>query len=229
MRYYELLVTAMLNKDIPFNCSNEELSNFINIAMLQDDVLKAKHLSKGFKHYNFSSFYPTEKDKVYKKGKIYLFTVRSAEKDFIQKLKRTLKEVKHNGINVIASELKEKKQQFITEINTITPVVVTLKEGKHWQHGEDIELLKQGLHNNLRNKYQHLFEIDLNDNELFFDGIIITNRKSIITQYKGGCLIGNKLKLQIKTDDNSQIIATMCLMSGLGEKNSIGMGFCHAH
>ena len=72
MKYFELICTAYIKKDIRFKDSFEVISKYISSSMAQNKELKALH-EKGrvFKHYAFGNFYPIEKEKVYKKGNSY--------------------------------------------------------------------------------------------------------------------------------------------------------------
>jgi CRISPR-associated endoribonuclease Cas6 len=231
MKFYELVVTAMLTEDILYNKSYEKLSQLINLAMYQDEQLKQRHLLyKTYKFYNFSSLYPTEKDKIYKKGKVYIFTIRSADEYFANTIKKCLKIASNNGsIVTVASELIEKKSQFISELRSVTPAVITNGRDNHWKPGEDFNVLQDNINKNAKYKYEKFFDKEIGIAGSFFYGIEVLNNSPIFVSYKTGCLIGNKFKLLINPDELSQELATMCLSSGLGIKNSIGMGFCHAH
>jgi CRISPR-associated endoribonuclease Cas6 len=58
--------------------------------MAQTDKQKALHNQKGYKYYSFGNFYPIEKNKIYKQGNSYKFTMRSLSEEFIKTLSTTL-------------------------------------------------------------------------------------------------------------------------------------------
>ena len=226
--FYELVVTAYLNKDIPFQNAQEVISIQVNEAMKGDKQLSERHTAPGLKFYNFSSFYPLEEDKIYKANNIYIFRVRSIDHQFIQKISKLIKKGDAQYFNVLATEVIKKHQQFITQLYTVTPIVVTVARNTHWQIGQDFEQFKKQLHNNTEKKYNQFYNKDIAA-EPFFEGIELLNPQTIVVPYKQGYLMGNKLRLHIKHDDVSQCLAHVVLGCGLGEKNSLGMGYCHAH
>ncbi|APU86937.1 CRISPR associated Cas6 family protein (plasmid) [Clostridium botulinum] len=83
--------------------------------------------------------------------------------------------------------------------------------------------------NNLLHKHNTISCNKLTTQDTIFHCLSITNNKTIYIPYKKGLLLGNKLKIQVKEDDISQTLATVALGAGIGEKNSIGMGFCYGH
>lgn len=226
---YQLQVTAMLNEDTHLKNCSEHISMFLNKVMLGDETLKNLHLGKGYKYYCFSGLYPLEEDKTYKQGRVYVFTLRSADKNFILRMKPLLKKTQ-GFFTVLATEYQEVKERFINQIYTVTPLVVTvdrdLDRSRHWQLGDDLNILKYNLHNNLKTKYEIFHGEKLIDMENFISGIQFLNEHSVVISYKGGYLMGNKIRLQVKDDEVSQKIASMAHSCGLGEKNGLGMGFC---
>ena len=83
----------------------------------------------------------------------------------------------------------------------------------------------QALHNNLVKKYKDLFG-DIETDENFIELLEIKNRLPIAMKYKNGRIYGNKFFIRPKGDAVSQKLAFMVLADGLGEKNSLGFGFC---
>lgn len=227
MKFYEMVVTVYLNKNIHFKNANECISRHINRAMAEDPKLKELHKETGLKFYIFSSFYPVEKDRVYKANKIYIFRLRALREDFIRTLSQHIKQVDTVCFNVIATDIKQRKEQFVDQLYTVTPVIVSIDRRKHWTKEHSFELLKNHLHANAEKKYNQFFNANVQIDS-FISGIELLNPYTIPIPYKKGYLLGNKLILHIKTDEASQKLATMVLASGLGEKNSIGMGYCHA-
>lgn len=226
MRYHEVCITVYLHADIHFTQAGEIVSNTINRAMLLDPELAQKHAANGYKFYTFSYPYPAEQDKVYKTGRIYLIRIRSLEKGFVDKLKELLPAVAKE-FKVLASEVKEQKYRFISELTTITPAICTV-EGRHWTPQDDILLLQERMHINLLKKYKHFYGTSLETNQNFIQYMEILNNKPLALKYKNTTLITNKFKLQINPEDASQKLAFCAMATGLLEKGSLGLGFCAA-
>lgn len=228
--YYELELEIKLKRNVYFSKSHELLSKFFNKVMLLDEYLKKLHKDSGFKLYSFSGLYPAENDKIYKTNKLYKIRMRSLDAKFTCAMQFALSQITDRDINVISIKLIKKQQQFINEIVTITPAVFTInpKEG-YWQIGNDIDLLEKRMTTNLEKKYNALFNTEIENSDIFLHCLNVTNMKTIYIPYKEGLLLSNKFRIQVKEDDISQKLATIALGAGLGEKNSIGMGFCYAH
>jgi CRISPR-associated endoribonuclease Cas6 len=236
MKYFELRCKAYLKKDIDFKSSFETLSKFISYSMAQDEELKKIHLNRGFKFYTFGTFYPIEKDKLYKKDNSYTFTIRSLDESFIDRLSNKLREnINNPKILVIQTQKRTFKQSFITELYTTTPVITSIPNTnpvKYWTLKEDGDILnlQRLLHENLEKKYKEFYKDELKNSANFIQLLELKNRvPQNITIEKDGKTIrffGNKFKIIPNEDEISQKLAFLALGAGLGEKNSFGGGFC---
>lgn len=226
--YYEIICTIYLLKNIYFDEANEKIGRFINSSMLLDDELAKTHGKKGYKYYVYDSPYPREKDKTYKKGRVYVFKVRSIDKELLSKIRRTLTKTRCEDFQVISIELKSYKQFFVNELYTVTPAVLTV-DNRFWIKGDSIKLLERRIQDNLIKKYQDYYGKTIETEESFIQGIKLRNHKPIGLKYKNIRLMGNKMSILVKEDELSQKLAFMALGTGLLEKNSSnGMGFCIA-
>jgi CRISPR-associated endoribonuclease Cas6 len=226
LKYYELTCTTYLLKDIYFDDLNESLGRYINKSMILDDGLKKIHGSKGYKYYVYDNLFPRESDKVYKKGRVYIFVIRSIDKSLLGKMARVLPLVKDSSLKVISLELKEFVPNHISQLYTVTPAILTV-DNRFWVKGDSIELLERRIQDNLCKKYHDYYNGRLEVEGNFIRGIEIKNDKTIGINYKNIRLMGNKFKILVKEDETSQKLATMALATGLLEKNSSnGMGFC---
>lgn len=235
MKYYELVCTAFVKKDIEFKNSFDILSKYINFSMSLDDELKRFHEEKCFKNYCFGGLYPTEKEKVYKRGTVYKFTIRGLDESFIDKLSNILRQnVDNNIIQIVETNKKTIKQFFISEIYSATPVIVSMpkqkgEKQKFWSIEDDIFLLQKQLQDNLEKKYKAFYNEELNSTQNFIQLFEIKNRvpQSIYftKNERTVRLFGNKFKFIINEDEVSQKLAFVALSCGLGEKQSYGGGF----
>ena len=229
MEYYELTLTVQLAEDLDYTLANDRLGQEISNAMLKDSELIELHGRKGFKHYSFNSFYPVEKDGVYKAGRVYIFKIRSLDQSFIKKIKVLLSSNDAELFKVLSTQPKTVKKNFISNLYTLTPVIVTIEDGKPWVKEEDFLLLQKQLQSNLEKKYNDFFdtEFDKNADFSFIQRIELLNRKPMVVKYKRIKFLGNKFKIWVNEDEKSQKLAFTAMACGLGEKNTIiGAGFC---
>ena len=233
MKYFELRCTAYLKKDIDFKNSFDILSKYISFSMAQDEELKELHNQKGFKHYSFGNLYPPQKDKVYKQGNSYQFTLRSLDERFIDALAKDLRtNINNPHLIIVETQKKAVKQFFISELYSVTPVIVSVANGLYWSIDKDGDILKlqKQLHDNLEKKYQSFYGKSIKGAQNFIQLLELKNRypQSIyITKDKKDVrLFGNKFRIVPNEDETSQKLAFVALACGLGEKNSFGGGFC---
>ena len=232
MKYYELICTAYLKRDITFKDSFEKIAKYISYSMAQIEKFEKLHNQNSFKHYTFSNFTPIQKDKVYKRGNNYQFKIRSLDEEFIDRLEQTLREnINNPNFLVVIASKKIVKQFFINELYSITPVITSVENGKFWtlqQDGDIVKLYNQ-LHSNLDRKYQAFYGKKLQSSENFIKLLELKNQKpqTIWTSKNGKSFrfFGNKFKIVPHEDEISQKLAFIALACGLGEKNSFGGGF----
>lgn len=226
MNFIELTITVLLKENIYFSDSSYIIAKNINKSMLLDEWLKENHPKKEYKNYVFNSFYPLERDKVYKKDKLYIFKIRSINKVFMEKLQLCLRSLESNDFNVISVAINEINQKPIKDIYTVTPVIVTI-ENKPWLQQNDIEVFKNRLEINLEKKYKEFFNEDITGVNKVIKSIEFKNRMPMHLNYKGIKLLGNKARIEIYDNEDAQKLAFMAMAVGLGEKNSaVGAGFC---
>jgi len=202
--------------------------------MAQTQELKELHDKKNsYKFYNFGNFYPIEKERVYKKGESYQFRVRSPNESFVDNLSKTLRQnIDNPNFLVVEVHKKSIKQFFVTELYSVTPIIITSDNGLYWtmQKDGDIVKLQRALHDNLEKKYFDFYGEKLKSKQSFVHLLEIKNRKpqTIWTSKDGKSFrfFGNKFKIVPNEDEVSQKLAFLALGSGLGEKNSFGGGFC---
>ncbi|HHD82319.1 MAG TPA: CRISPR-associated endoribonuclease Cas6, partial [Campylobacterales bacterium] len=233
MKHFELTCTAYLKNDIPFKSSFDALSKYISYSMAQVESLKKLHKETGFKHYSFGSFYPIEKQQVYKKGNSYQFTLRSLDEQFIDQLSKTLRQnIDNPNFLVVETHKKIINQFFISELYSATPVIVTVDKGLYWSLDKDGDILKlqQQLHDNLEKKYQAFYNEPIKGVQNFIQLLEIKNKypQSIYMtkNTRDVRFFGNKFRIIPNEDEVSQKLAFVALACGLGEKNSFGGGFC---
>lgn len=222
--YYELLLTIRLKKTIELKNMNEELSNAINFGFTIDEDLKAFHEKNKIKMYVFHGLYPIAKR--YKERNKHYFSIRSFNKELLLKLGNSLGQKENKLFTIIGITFEETNFKPIRELKTLTPVVATIKDGRYWNKAEFNEKqLRKAIENNLLKKYSILNNKDRTEHN-FIESFERTSKHDIVISYKNGKIIGHKIKIRFKEDILSQELAFIALGIGLGEKNSLGFGFC---
>jgi len=201
--------------------------------MAQIDKLEKLHKQKGYKYYSFGNFYPIEKEKIYKKGNTYQFVLRSLDETFIETLSKALRQnIDNPNFLVIDTHKRVVKQFFISELYSVTPVIVSIENGLFWTMEKDGDIMKlqKQLHDNLEKKYQSFYGEPIKSEQNFIQLLEIKNRVpqniQITKNGKNIRLFGNKFRIVPNEDEISQRLAFLVLSCGLGEKNSFGGGFC---
>ncbi|MBW9158407.1 MULTISPECIES: CRISPR-associated endoribonuclease Cas6 [Clostridium] len=228
MEYAGLTITACLLQDVYFTKAGEVIGQVINKASYMDNQLAEKHVRNEYKNYCFDLLYPLESDKTYKRGRIYVFRIRSLEENFIVKLKLLLPKVQSDFMKIIAIEQNNIKQKHIIELYTVTPALVTV-DNKHWLPQDNFMLLQQRFQMNLEKKYKAYYGEALNVKQSFIQHIEILNHKPMSFFYKNTKLLANKFKIIPNDDIISQKLAFVAEATGIGEKSSAaGLGYCNA-
>ena len=243
MKYYELKCVAYIKTNIEFRNSFDVLSKFINFSMLDGGQLEKNHENKGFKNYSFGGFYPIEKEKIYKKGKTYTFTLRSLNQEFINKIDKLLRQnINSFNLQVVETTTKTINKFFITSLYSVTPVIVSLpkkdnrdrkEKQRFWSIEDDIFALQKQLQDNLLKKYKSFYGEELDTTQNFIQLFEIKNRvpqsiyftKKFNDKEQTVRLFGNKFRFIVNEDEVSQKLAFVALACGLGEKQSYGGGF----
>lgn len=228
MKFTELTLTCYLKTNVHFTKANELISRFINKSMLLNQKLLEIHKQTGYKFYCFSSFYPLEKDKIYKAGRIYVFNIRSLDKKIITDLKCIMSKNESNSLKVIAAELKTVKRSHIVELYTLTPAVITIEGNKHWIPGNKIDIVLDRFQGNLEKKYNQFCKQQINPKQNFIQRLEVLNKKTFSFPYKNTHFLASRYRLDINDDEASQKLAFIAAATGIGEKSSsLGMGFCN--
>lgn len=230
MKYFSLTVTVMVKRDVYFQNVQEEIGRYLNQSMLLNDTLKEMHGRKGFKAYVYSGLYPIEvKTKVYKAGSVYIFRIRSLKEEFLEALARCLRKQKSEQFQCIAVEKVTYRNKVVQELYSATPFILTVN-GQPWlRENGDFDLLIKRIEDNADKKYQDVFKQKV-ENTHFIQRLELLNQKPIAVKYKGIRLLGNKLRMTVNGDEDSQKLACTVLGMGLAEKGAaLGLGFCFAN
>lgn len=242
MKIFELKCEALLKSDIYLKDSFSILSKFINYSIHQNKRIDSEEKNSFINNYCFGNFYPIESDKFYKKDKSYKFIIRSISEELIEELQLSLYEnINNEFVRIVNIEKKEIEQFFINELYSATPVIISDRRDQNgkqlfWSldYNGDMEILEKRLQKNLEKKLRLFCSEDIHATESFIEKIELKNQKPQSIYFKTNKnkeekvvrLIGNKFKIIPNKDELSQKLAFLSLAVGLGEKSSLGGGFC---
>lgn len=222
MKVYEMNIRTYLKRDLSRDEVQEKISLLVSDYMGRDILFNTLHETRGFKPYCFSNLKPIGKE--YKKDNLYSFIIRTIDETFLTYFLNGFENFENNYFKNININCKSIKQRLIKEVYTVNPVVIKDEKG-YWRENKDISFFEDRLNQNLINKYNFFEREELQKEENFYNTLEIINKYPITTGYKGVKLLGDKLKLTINLDKESQDLIYLALGTGLLENNSVGNGF----
>jgi len=221
---YEIKLKIKLNKEILFRNYPEFVANNINKILFNSLLFRSLHINNSFKPYVVGSLNPLEKDKVYKKDKNYILTIRTIDESFCNEFLKASKRAYNLDFEIENIEIKELKVGFIDTLYTITPAIITISKNRYWTQEDDLQLLFKAIKKNLEKKYYEFYRQELTTKENIIPYIELKNEKPIVFNYKKGKLFSNRFKIAFESDKNSQKLAKLALGVGILEKNTLGFG-----
>ena len=90
VQIYQIDCKVYLMKSIELVHTLEEISFYIDLGLAQSEKMMEFHERRGFKCYVHSNFQQIEKDKIYKEGKIYSFSIRCVGEELKDYFSKTL-------------------------------------------------------------------------------------------------------------------------------------------
>lgn len=224
MKVYEIALKVFLLKEIYFSESQSKIADLIDQTLVKDEKFLSIHNKNMYKNYCFNSFYPLERDGVYKVGSIYTIKIRTIDKEMAIYLNDKIANEYTNCIKALTTEIRIIPKKDIEKIYTITPLIIKNDTG-YWKNSLSFDGFEKRLKENLIKKYNRLNETKIDEDFQLYTSIEVNNRMPIACSYKGKKLLGDKVNLVISDDEMAQNLAYMSLGVGLGEINARGYGF----
>lgn len=222
---YNLNCKVYLLQNIELINMLKEISHMVDVALCSTDTMIKFHEENQFKNYCISGFKEIERDRIYKEGKVYSFSIRCISKEFAEFLCRQLSKADTNTMKGLVCDYKVIPHMYIDRLYTVTPAVVQIQEGGYWRNKIAIDEYERLLFENSVKKYNSMTGDRLDENFKLYDTITFLNKVPIKTNYKSIQLLGDKVELAINSDERAQAVAYMLLGTGALLKNSRGYGF----
>lgn len=225
LKVFEIRLKVYLLENIPVETVQKKTAALIDICLSKDEALLKFHETNQFKNYSFGNPYPLEKDKVYKKDKVYVITIRTIDPKLAEVFSNNLVHERSEEMQALTCENRmiPKKNKIIDTIYSISPVIV--KAERYWRGVFSLEEYEKRLTVNLIKKYNTFCNTKIDENFEFIRMIEVKNRTPITVSYKKIKLLGDKIALKVADNTLSQELSYMTLGTGLGEINARGAGF----
>ncbi|TCS75232.1 CRISPR-associated endoribonuclease Cas6 [Muricomes intestini] len=221
---YELKLKVYLLKDIANKDALNQISKFIDEALSENGHFLRLHQRNCYKNYTFCSFWPLEKDGVYKSDTIYTVVLRTIDTNLAIYFEKKLKDHFNDTIKGLNCETKIIPKHLIETIYSLTPVLLKDDRG-YWKRYLSISEFEERVKVNLIKKYNVFSGEKVNEDFQLYSTIRFLNRCPIKVPYKDIHLLGDKLELQVAENPQAQELIYMSLGTGLLESNARGYGF----
>lgn len=224
MQVYQIRIKLYMLTDVALNRVQTNLTAFIDKGFLENEDLLQMHEENRFKNYCYDLPYPVEKDKIYKKGKIYTVTIRTID----PKLAKYFQEVCVNSftdeVKGLTSEIRIIPKKVIDSLYTLTPVILKDDKG-YWRKHMQLAEFENQLKVNLIKKWNAFTGEKLSEDFSLYTLLEFLNETPVPMEYKSIKLLGDKIRLQIADNETAQKLAYMALGTGLLSMNSRGAGY----
>lgn len=224
IQVYQIDCKVYLQKDIKFDHILYEISNFIDSGFGKDKHMLEFHQRQGYKNYVHSGFKEIEKDKKYKEGNIYSFSIRCLDEKLKDYLCHTLKDTFNATMKGLATTVRAIVKKTIEKLYSLTPVLIKLDEG-YWKGNIDFTSYEKRLIDNAMKKTKFVLGEDFNEDFVLYNRVELLNHKPICSKFKDISFLGDKVELHIAENAMAQQVAYILLGTGVLENNTRGYGF----
>lgn len=225
MDVYQIRIKLFLLQNIPADRVQEKVTIFIDTGFARRAELLRSHKENQFKRYCYDSFYPVEKDKVYKEGHIYTITVRTIDWELADFFNETYGDHATREMKGLVTEMRILPKKMIEYLYTLTPAILKDHQYGYWRTHMSLEKFEERLKNNLIKKWNYFTCDRIREDFPLYTCLEFLNTRPISVKYKQIHLLGDKIRLQIADDELSQKLAYLALGTGLLELNARGYGF----
>jgi len=225
LQVFELDLKLFLLKNIEHENVYAKISYFIDSALAKDYQLLNLHNSNMFKYYVFNTFYPIEKEQLYKKDNIYAIQIRTVNVNLAKYFNSVLKNHYTEDMKGLTIDIRSIPRKYIDYFYSLTPILLKNSDFGYWRDNLSVIDFERRIKENLIKKYNNVMNLKIEENFELFTSLEITNQKPIAFTYKSKKILGDKVKINISNNDKAQELAYMALGTGIGEMNARGAGY----
>lgn len=224
MNIFEIRINLYLLSSIPLNQTQMEIANFIDSGFVGDEKLMKMHEENAYKPYSFALLYPIEREKIYRKGKIYTVTIRTIDRSLAVFFSEHCANHYTDTMKGLTAEIKIIPKKMIECLYNLTPSVLKDKGG-YWRTHMSLQEFENRMKINLIKKWNFFRDDKLSEDFQLYTMLEFLNDGPISIEYKGIKLLGDKVRIQVADNETAQNLAYLALATGLCENNSRGCGF----
>lgn len=223
-KVYELSLKIYLLKNIEEKEVLQSIAELIDKSFIENSELAEFHETNTYKKYVFNGLYPIERNKIYFKGRIYSFQIRTVDEKLCSHFEKVLVNEYTDKIKVLTVQKRVVPKKNIEKIYSITPCIEKFEEG-YWKNNHSVEEFEKRLTDNLIKKYAQILDKEIDEDIEIFTLISFDNKKPIGVNYKGVKLLGDKVTLYVAGNLAAQEIAYLAIGTGILEMNARGNGY----
>ena len=223
----QIRIKMFVINNIPVEEIQREMAAFLDRELVKDARFAELHQQNRYKGYCMDSLHPAERDKVYKKDRIYTLTIRTIDPELAGYFASQAVNGYTQSVKALTAEVKIISQKPIELLYSLTPVILKCEEKGYWRDSLSVEQYVERLKINLLKKWRQFYGGKLPEDFELFTGIEFLNKVPVKVEYKNIHLLGDKLRLHIAENETAQNLAQLAIGAGLGEMNSRGYGTCN--
>ena len=138
MQIIQIRGKILVKEDTPAHDMQSRVCGLIDYSFSKRDELLSMHNMNKYKFYCFDSLYPVERERIYKKGKVYALTIRTLDLNLAEFFSNSLLDVETYYVKALSSEIKIIPQRPIEKIYSLTPAIIKNDSG-YWRDSMSID------------------------------------------------------------------------------------------
>ncbi|MFJ5769456.1 CRISPR-associated endoribonuclease Cas6 [Psychrobacillus sp. NPDC093180] len=227
MKIFEIRLKVYLLKNVPGENSAEEISKLIDQSLFMNEQTKEMHEKREYAPYTFNSFFPIEKSNLYKEGNIYTIIIRTISEEFKNHCENYLSNCYTETLKALSVEARIFREGLIEKVYSISPALIKTDSG-YWRNQLTLQDFERLLKENLYKKYKHFYQQEIDESVELYTHLQFDNRIPVAINYKGKKLLGDKVTIQVASNEVAQTLFFMALGVGILNNNARGSGYLNA-
>ncbi|MFL0253317.1 CRISPR-associated endoribonuclease Cas6 [Clostridium neuense] len=224
LKVYEISIKTYLLESIEEKDVLQSIAELIDKSFIKNSELAEFHETNAYKKYVFNALYPIEKNKIYFKGRIYSFQIRTVDEKLCSHFEKVLVNEYTDKIKVLTVQKRVVPRRCIEKLYSITTCIEKFEDG-YWKSNHSVEEFEKRLTDNLIKKYIRATGKKLSEDVEIFNLIEFNNKKPISVNYKNVKLLGDKVTLYVANNSIAQELSYFALGVGVLEMNARGNGY----
>ncbi|WP_310603146.1 CRISPR-associated endoribonuclease Cas6 [Anaerosporobacter sp.] len=220
----QITLKVYLKENVPSIQAQQIICRFIDGALCKKEEFKELHNARKYKMYCYNSLYPISEDRIYHKNQTYQLQIRTVDTNLAEYFANELNVIEDRIIKIQSSAIEFIAKKEIEKLYSITPTLMKRDDG-YWRDCISVEEYMESIKINLIKKYNAYTNTKLDEEFDFIKEIQFSNRVPIKCAYKNVNLLGDKIDIQIASNERAQQLAYFALGVGILEGNARGFGY----